>query len=253
MELSLEHELLIMQHHSEDTQLVNYVRKLKEWESKIYNENIKNHDSVSKSIDNIINYVKQLEINLNNNQNKSIERINRHHSYFEGVYKKIIDFEKYNEMVATQNMSKDRDLYEEINRKDAEIQKIKLKQVEQDLQILELQKLVKSLVKEPSKLVEEPESPILQGTKRKLNSVTDNYIQKLIASKNKAKPWSTGMSKYVSISQVNNKWRWETTIFNENYKNFNTKEEAEKYYESVLEKYDIDTVYITRVGYKFNL
>jgi len=251
MELSLEHEMLITQHPSDDTPLVNYVRKLKEWETKIYNDNIKNHDNISQSIQSMLKYIKELEINLNNNQNKSIERINRHHSYFEGVYKKIVDFEKYNEMIATHNMSKDRDLYEEIKRladiidkKDTEIQKIKLKQIEQDQQILELQKLVNSLVEE---------SPVVQGTKRKLNSVSDNYIQKLIASKNKAKPWSEGMSKYVSISQVNNKWRWESNIFNENYKNFNTKEEAEKYYESVLAKYDIDTVYITRIGYKFNL
>jgi hypothetical protein len=58
------------------------------------------------------------------------------------------------------------------------------------------------------------------------------------------------MSKYISITLVNNKWRWTTPIFGDTHINFKTKEDAEKHYEKIIEKYNIDPIHITRNGYQ---
>jgi hypothetical protein len=108
-----------------------------------------------------------------------------------------------------------------LKQKDEEISKIIKKQEEQDKHILELQQFIKKDSEQKQNTEIE-----LNKNKRKLSVITNDYIEQLIQSKKKAHPWSKDMSKYICISKVNNKWRWETTIFNENYKNFNTKEEA---------------------------
>jgi len=76
----------------------------------------------------------------------------------------------------------------------------------------------------------------------------DNIIQKLISGKKKSHAWKQGMSKYVSITHTNNKWIFQSNIFDES-ETFSTKEEAEAYYEKIIDKFDIDVEYITRNGY----
>jgi len=58
------------------------------------------------------------------------------------------------------------------------------------------------------------------------------------------------MSKYISITLVNNNWRWTNSIFSNTHVNFKSKEEAEKHYDNIIAKYNIDPIYITRNGYQ---
>jgi len=151
-----------------------------------------------------------------------------------------------------------------------ELKKIIQEQKEQEKQIIELKKIIQEQ-KEPEKQIielqniiqeqKEPETQIIKSKevitqeipkKRNFDDVTNDYIERLILTKKRSKPWSDGMSKYISITLVNDRWRWESSIFDENHINFKLKEDAEKYFETLIEKYNIDPIYITRIGYEDN-
>ena len=87
--------------------------------------------------------------------------------------------------------------------------------------------------------------------KRKFSDDKHNqYIQKLLNGKKKANPWKLGMSKYVTITYVESskKWILQSSIFDVS-ETFSKKEDAETFYEKILDKYDISYDYITRNGY----
>jgi len=94
--------------------------------------------------------------------------------------------------------------------------------------------------------------PIKQGVKRKSkDAIRDELIARLINGKKKSKPWSSKMSKYSSITYISSqkKWLWQSHIFDEDNQTFNTKEDAESFYEKIVSKFDIPFEYITRNGY----
>jgi len=102
-----------------------------------------------------------------------------------------------------------------------------------------------------TKIIQElkPEKNI--NKKRKVNDDKRNeIIQKLINGKKKSQSWKPGMSKYITITYIgsNKKWIFQSTIFNIS-ELFQTKEDAESYYEKILDKYDISYEYITRNEY----
>jgi len=84
--------------------------------------------------------------------------------------------------------------------------------------------------------------------KRYFDVKRDSIIEKLMVGKKKSHAWKEGMSKYVSIIYNNKKWIFQSNIFDE-CETFSTKEEAEAYYEKIIDKFDIDVEYITRNGY----
>ena len=108
-------------------------------------------------------------------------------------------------------------------------------------------KQVKEEIKENKEVKENKEENI--NKKRKIDTLTNNYIEQLIETKKRSKPWSNGMSKYTSITLVNDRWRWQSNVFSDTHINFKEKEEAESHYEKVIAKYNIDPFYITREGY----
>jgi DNA repair exonuclease SbcCD ATPase subunit len=236
MELSLDSNYLIKDNYETEYNLLK--KKLADLE----NELVVNK-KVVKKINDIIKVIDTHVHKINNHQ----VILNEQKEYITKIFKFIQEI-----CVAQQNydtkISELKDIIDINDRllkqKDEEISKIIKKQEEQDKQILELREYIKKDIKQNIDTEEE-----LNKNKRKLSVITNDYIEQLIQSKKKAHPWSKDMSKYICISKVNNKWRWETTIFDENYKNFNTKEEAEKYYESIIMKYNIDPIYITRYGY----
>ena len=199
--------------------------------------------NVVKKINDIIEVMDTHKDKINNHQiilNKENEHITKIFKFIEEICSV-----QENQVTKIYELKEIIDINERLlKQKDEEISKIIKKQEEQDKHILELQQFIKKDSEQKQNTEIE-----LNKSKRKLSVITNDYIEQLIQSKKKAHPWSKGMSKYICISKVNNKWRWETTIFNENYKNFNTKEEAEKYYESIIMKYNIDPIYITRYGY----
>jgi len=70
--------------------------------------------------------------------------------------------------------------------------------------------------------------------KKTANEIRDEYISRLINDRKKSKPWTIGMSKYGSITYMEGslkKWLWQSVIFDEPNQNFETKEEAESYFE----------------------
>jgi len=88
--------------------------------------------------------------------------------------------------------------------------------------------------------------------KKTANEIRDEYISRLINGRKKSKPWSIGMSKYGSITYMEGslkKWLWQSAIFDEPNQNFETKEEAESYFEQILKKYNIPVEYIIRRNY----
>jgi hypothetical protein len=91
---------------------------------------------------------------------------------------------------------------------------------------------------------------IILNKKRKLEQDKDNIISRLVNGQKKSQLWKEGMSKYTTITYVkqNNKWILQSSIFKIS-EHFDTKEEAEKYYENIIKSYDIDVKYITRNGY----
>jgi hypothetical protein len=199
--------------------------------------------NVVKKINDIIEVIDTHKDKINNHQiilNKENEHITKIFKFIEEICSV-----QENQVTKICELKEIIDINEKLlKQKDEEISKIIKKQEEQDKHILELQQ------KQNTRMSVITNDYIEQKqNKRNLSVITNDYIEQLIQSKKKAHPWSKDMSKYICISKVNNKWRWETTIFDENYKNFNTKEEAEKYYESIIMKYNIDPIYITRYGY----
>jgi lipopolysaccharide biosynthesis regulator YciM len=208
------------------------------------------------------------------------ERLNRHSKYCESIYKKINTFENDNLQKFirknTENTIQNIKIQEIIQKQKEqekqiiELQEIIQKQKEQEKQIIELKKIIQEQKEPEKKIIElqniiqeqkEPETQIIKSKevitqeipkKRNFDDVTNDYIERLTLTKKRSKPWSDGMSKYISITLVNDRWRWESSIFDENHINFKLKEDAEKYFETLIEKYNIDPIYITRIGYEDN-
>jgi hypothetical protein len=97
-----------------------------------------------------------------------------------------------------------------------------------------------------------PSAPKM-GVKRKAkDEIRDELIARLMNGKKKTKAWKKGMSKYGSITYMENsskKWLWQSVIFDDGNQNFDTKDEAEAFYEKVIAKYNIPVEYITRREY----
>ena len=97
-------------------------------------------------------------------------------------------------------------------------------------------------------------SPKLEQNINKKRKFSDDkrneYLEKLTNGKKKAHPWKLGMSKYVTITYVESskKWILQSSIF-EVSETFSKKEDAETFYEKILDKYDISYDYITRNEY----
>jgi hypothetical protein len=204
------------------------------------------------------------------------ERLNRHHGYCENIYIKIRELEISIEQILENYGNKLIDIKIHINnikdnientrtkklqeiiqkQKDQEkqifeLQEIIQKQKDQEKQIFELQEIIKKH-KDQEKQIIISKEVINQDKlkKRNFDNITNDYIERLILTKKRSKPWSDGMSKYISITIVNDRWRWESNIFDENHINFKLKEDAEKHFENVIAKYNIDPIYITRIGYE---
>jgi hypothetical protein len=150
-----------------------------------------------------------------------------------------------------------------------DLQKVIQKQKEQEKQILDVQEIIKKqkdqildlqeVIKKEKEQITDVQKVIKKdkeqeikekSKKRSFENITDDYIERLKITKERSKPWQPGMSKYICITVVNDHWRWTTNIFDENHKNFKEKEEAEKHFEKIIAKYNIDPIYITRIGYK---
>jgi len=239
---------------------------------KYKDETVINHQIISMNILGIIDNLKLHE-----------ERLNRHNEYCNNIHRKMRELEnniykikldhenKLNEIIHFQilelkeivqkqkNQEKQILELKEIIQKQEnqdkqifDIQEIIQKQKNQEKQILELKKIIEKQKDENKETIEIKEvKEINQNkSKRKFNDVTNDYIERLILTKKRSKPWSEGMSKYISITVVNDRWRWESNIFDENHINFKLKEDAEKHFETIIAKYNIDPIYITRIGYE---
>jgi len=118
---------------------------------------------------------------------------------------------------------------------------------------IKIENMSKDLI-DISKIIKDLKYEVNQNKfkKRKLTKEEqekDTLIHKLINGKKKSNVWKYGMSKYINITlDTNNNWLLQSNIFNE-YSKFNSREEAELYYEKIINKYNIDTEYITRIGY----
>lgn len=179
---------------------------------------------------------KKTFIYLSERIDKHDERLNRHHLYFEFYKKNMEELFKKNLII-----------HKNINNLKSDIEK---KKIAQDINLEEIiQKQKLELKDDKKQILELNEITDKPNKKRSFDNIKNDYIEKLNITKKRSKPWSKGMSKYTSIIMLNGKWRWETIIFEENYKNFSSKEEAEKYYETIIAKYNIDPIHITRVGY----
>ena len=194
---------------------------------------------LEKQLDTTQKYIIENITNIADYINNQTERLNRHNQYFNLQNKNIEELLKnqINQDKKIENLHKSiSNLKSDIEKKqfsyNVTLDEIIQKQKDQEKQILEL----KDTIEKPNK-------------KRSYDSIKDDYIEQLNLTKKRSKRWSEGMSKYISITMVNGKWRWETTLFEENYKNFSSKEEAEKYYETLIAKYNIDPIHITRVSY----
>lgn len=99
------------------------------------------------------------------------------------------------------------------------------------------------------------ETNINKTTTKKRNreeTIRDEYIKRLMHSKKISRIWKKGMSKYLTITYCpmsSKKWLWQSQIFDEPNTYFNTKKEAEIFYENILKKYDIPIEYIIRREY----
>lgn len=241
-------------------------KKISELEIRINTENNKLNKKISE-LETQINTENIKCNNLNEHINKIItrintynDRLNRHRAYFDILLKNIQDVSnmqiaqnnKINDIITKYNIIKDI-----INIKDDELIKIKNKQIEQEIQIIENQKQHAYEILELREMIRKQKNPeetninvpITNKNKRPFNNITEDYIEQLKLTKKRSNKWSIGMSKYISITLVNDRWRWETPIFGQKHINFKTKEEAEKHYENIIAKYNIDPIHITRQGY----
>jgi chromosome segregation ATPase len=224
------------------------------------NINIKNNNYViiTKHIDKIVDYINIHTEDLKTNKlycNNLLKKINELSNIVGHVH--TAQHDKINNIITTYNKMKDI-----INSRDEELIKLKNKQKQHEDQILELQVLIEKQKQQDSEIFEirriiqtlkNPEETninIMKKDKRKINTIDNDYIDQLKIAKKMSKPWTKDMSKYISITLVNNKWRWTTPIFGDKHVNFKTKEDAEKYYENIIAKYNIDPIYITRNGYQ---
>ena len=130
---------------------------------------------------------------------------------------------------------------------DSKLAELSAKVENMSKQLSDMSKIIGELKNEEVKKVVEVNQNKFK--KRKFNKKYDEFIQKLIVGKKKSLVWKLGMSKYINITKdTNNKWLLQSSIFNEHNK-FKSREEAELYYEKILDKYDIDYDYITRNEY----
>ena len=215
-----------------------------------------NHESQTDILKkNIVELEKQLDItqkyileNINNIAdyiNNQTERLDRHNQYFNCQNKKIEELLK-NQINQDKKIE---NLHKSISNLHSDIEKIQFSYNVNLDEIIQKQKNQEKKILELEQILELKETVDKLNKKRNFDSIKDNYIEQLNLTKKRSKPWSQRMSKYISITMVNGKWRWETTLFEENYKNFSSKDDAEKFYETLIAKYNIDPIHITRVGY----
>ena len=221
-------------------------KKISDLETRL-NTEINKFDSLTENVNKL-----STQINTQN------DRLNRHRAYFDVLLKNIQDISKIqisqinkiNDIIAKYNNVKD-----VINARDEELIILVNKQKELEIQILEKQKQQDIEISELRRMIQkQPEetninTQVTSKNKRPFNKITEDYIEQLKLTKKRSNRWSNGMSKYISITLVNDKWRWETPIFGQRHINFKLKEEAEKHYENIISKYNIDPIHITREGY----
>jgi len=266
MDFSLDFDRISMYNPNDyDYQLKNKINQLEKNIEKYKEEITTNHQISLINIIEILEYIKIHE-----------DRLNRHHQYCEKIINKInnLNQEKQiselREIIQKQKNKHDSDikniiqkqqnkydfdiknmLQKQTDKYDIDIKNILQKQTEQEIQIVKLQELMKiHEEKQEDKLKKNIEKQEDNPKKRNFDDITNDYIERLTLTKKRSKPWSDGMSKYISITIVNDRWRWESTIFDENHINFKLKEDAEKHFETIIAKYNIDPIHITRIGYE---
>jgi len=203
------------------------------------------------------------------------EILNRHNEYYGNIYKKIDEVEnsieqlkidyghtlidiktnivKITNYIEDTKISKFQNIIQKQKDQEKqilELQEIIQKQKDQEKQILELQEIIQKQKDQEKQILELKEIIQEKSKKRNFDDITNDYIDRLTLTKKRSKPWSKGMSKYISITIVNDVWRWESSIFDENHINFKLKEDAEKHFETIIAKYNIDPIHITRIGYE---
>lgn len=221
-------------------------KKISDLETRL-NTEINKFNNLTEHMDKLITHI--------NTQN---DRLNRHRSYFDILQKNI---QEINNIQIAQNnkingiIIKYNEIKDVINARDEELITLVSKQKELENQILEKQKQQDIEISELRRMIQkQPEetninTQVTSKNKRPFNNITEDYVEQLKLTKKRSNRWSNGMSKYISITLVNDKWRWETPIFGQKHINFKLKEEAEKHYENIISKYNIDPIHITRYGY----
>jgi hypothetical protein len=222
--------------------------------------------------------INELEKNQQNTLDKvklHEDRLNRHHGYCSNIFKKLEEVDNNISHILADYNKKKIDIQKNINvvkgyitniniinieiiqkqkeqeKQIIELQEVIQKQKEQEKQIIELQEVIQKQKEQEKQIIESKEVVSQEKSKkRNFDNISNDYIERLSLTKKRSKPWVEGMSKYISITIVNDRWRWESTIFDENHKNFKVKEDAEKHFENVIAKYNIDPIHITRSGYE---
>ena len=132
-----------------------------------------------------------------------------------------------------------------------DIQNLETNYTELVSRLTKLEKIVLEKSHEESNVETNIIKPITKKRNRE-EIIRDEYIRRLIHAKKISRNWEKGMSKYLTITyspQSSKKWLWQSNIFDEPNTYFDTKNEAEKFYENILKKYDIPIEYIIRKKY----
>jgi hypothetical protein len=261
MDFSFDFDLISMYNPSDyNYQLKDKINELEKYIKKYKEDTTTNHQVSSI---NIVGILEQIKIHE--------DRLNRHHQYCEKIINKINELivminnlnqekqiSELREIIQKQKNKHDSDIKNIIKKQqdkyDFDIKNILQKQTEQELQIIKLQELMK-IHEEKQEIIEKKEDKLKKiiekqedkPKKRNFDDITNYYIERLTLTKKRSNPWSDGMSKYISITIVNDRWRWESNIFDENHINFKSKEDAEKHFETIISKYNIDPIHITRI------
>lgn len=160
-----------------------------------------------------------------------------------------MDFSKLNILSELSLISSKNDEIIEKYKKD--IQNIERNYNELLIRLTKLEKIVSEKFHENPNV----ETNIIKSITKKRNReeiIRDEYIRRLIHSKKISRNWEKGMSKYLTITYCpasSKKWLWQSQIFDEPNTSFDTKNEAEKFYENILKKYNIPIEYIIRKEY----
>jgi hypothetical protein len=137
-----------------------------------------------------------------------------------------------------------------INKYKKDIQNLETNYTELVSRLTKLEKIVLNKSHEEQGVETNIIKPITKKRNRE-EIIRDEYIRRLIHAKKISRNWEQGMSKYLTITHTpqSRKWLWQSHIFNEPNTYFDTRNEAEQFYENILKKHDIPLEYIIRKEY----